>query len=176
MVYVNCFFYGFDIDEEELKKYDFSKNNTLQTSISDNSNIFNKTLKIFNKTLKNFNKALKIHNLTIVNKYRENKILSLSELICNSNLNYSNSINEIIKEGKNNKKKDEEEDSKLTRTMKSYKSVRNLEKLEKIKENENKSESSLLSKNVNYLIDKTSDIILNSIKQVPELIDYYNNY
>lgn len=170
MVYVNCFFYGFDINEDELSKYDFPKNsNTLQTS----SNI----------DFKKFNQALKIHNLTIVNKYRENPIFSLSELTNPnySNPNCSNPTNEIINKIKEEKKiqKDEEADSKLTKIMKSYKSVRNLEKLEEIKENENKSESSLLSENVHYLINKTSDIVisgLNGIKQVPELIDYYTYY
>ena len=151
MVYIDCFFYGINLTEEELNKYNFPKNN-LQNSV--------------NIDLKKFNKALDIHNFTIINKYRENKVLSISDLKSGN----SNNLKEIQK---NNS------ESKLTRTMKSYKSVRNLGDLEKIKENEINSQTSLFSDNINYLINKTSDIIINginSIRQFPELIDYYNTY
>lgn len=170
MVYVNCFFYGINISDEELSKYAFPKNsNTIQNS----SNI----------DFKKFNQALKIHNLTIVNKYRENKVLSLTELIGdgnnlgngngNGNINNSEEIEKTIERTKETEiitKNDSE--PKLTRTMKSYKSVRNLGDLE----NESNSQTSLFSDNINYLINKTSDIVINSlngIRQVPELIDYY---
>ena len=168
MVYVNCFYYGINLNQEELKKYDFP--------ISINNN-----LEADNIDFKKFNGALKIHNLTIINRYRVTKISSISELISNQevtevttgdNNNSNDSENILSNNDSENILSNNDSENILSKTMKSFKSVRNLVELEKTESNK-----CILSDKLNYLINKTSEIVIgsiNGIRQFPEIIDYYN--
>lgn len=155
MVYVNCFFYAFDIPEEELKKYNFPNSQNL-------------IIKSKKYNFKDFNKALDIHNLTVINRFLGKKLASISEFKkVKSLLSNNNNYEEEEKFETNHSK------FPIKNTMKSYKSVSNLSTLTILEEDDN-------SSNLSYLLNKTSELVINGIKQIseikpfPEILDYYN--